>query len=97
MDYGLRTWDVQGRTEVDITSRILKILGSVNTGMRNGSLTDGRLSGGSPFYLSAVTGTLPAEVYFSGITMYWRYRPDWVGYTGTGRPGSTDTIIYGVY
>ncbi|EMD6370979.1 hypothetical protein VRQ87_000807 [Morganella morganii] len=97
MDYGLRTWDVQGRPEIEVTSRILKILGTADTGKKDGSLTDGRLSGGRPFYLCAVTGTLPVQVWFSGITMYWKYRSDWNGYTTAGKPGSTDIILYGVY
>jgi len=84
MSYGFRVWDAAGNLEVDTSTRMGIVLGSVDVNTRTGSITDNRLLGGSPWscittgYLStefsfqnAVTGY--PIITFSGNMMFWDY------------------------
>lgn len=95
-NYGLQTWDKNGRLEFDVGTRILRLLGSVNTGRASGSLYDPRLTTARPFYFAAPSGTYPLRVWFSGGTMYWDYNTDRRGTYQSYWQGE-DYILYGIY
>lgn len=93
---GLDVWDASGRHVFGTSTRCARLLGQVNTGTGNGSINDGRLTEGTPFFqiISTAQNTLtyvPA-VTFSGSTLSWTW------------PGSLDAtyhsncvITYGVF
>lgn len=96
MPQGLQVWDENGQLEVDVTSRLTRIIGSFTTteGVNvSGSVVDDRLLDGQPWYVIQQTPSsrpwLPI-ISISGNTISW-----------SSRGGSSVTrsvnVVYGVY
>ncbi len=93
MPLGLRLRDASGNVIFDTSTRTGQILGTVSITSTNqsGSLTDGGLANGTPFFmLNGGPSEVDPAVSFSGTTMSWAkntaYPHNWAG-----------TIIYGYY
>ena len=81
-DLGYRTRDpVTGEVLVTLATRMTKICGTFNTGLANGSIADGALANGTPFF-----ATLPADgtggkapptvtISSSGLSWSWANNP----------------------
>jgi len=70
---GFQAWDSTGNLIVDTTSRLGRILGVINISS-DGSLSDGQLTTGAPFYVFAsinFSSFSQPLVGFSGSTMTW--------------------------
>ncbi|WP_313299986.1 hypothetical protein [Pseudomonas sp.] len=80
---------------LEITDRITRILGQVNTGTANGSLVITDAVGGAPWFssvhgLAMTEGQMTPDIWLVGNTLYW----SWGNYPYTRIPA---TIIYGTY
>lgn len=87
-----------GKIVLDITDRLTRILGSVNTGTNPGSIVVPEFAQGSPWYYFAGVGrSSPFDngnkpiVTISGNTLSWAFT------NFSGRTRYADTIIYGLY
>jgi hypothetical protein len=98
MPAGLQVWDAAGNLVVDITTRLSRFLGSVNSGTSGGSISVPDLAQGTPFYFVIISGgavpvgSFGPEVTFSGTnntTMSWSF--------ASGRTPLAATIYYGVF
>ena len=92
MAYGLIVRDGAGNIQIDTGTRLTRILGTFNTGVTNGSITDSNLSQGTPFWF-IVDGYgsgdgYTADISASGTTISW---------TITGSPKIACNVVYGVY
>jgi len=92
---GLQVFDASGNIVLDITDRLTRVLGEVNTGAAAGSVTDAGLSSGDPWYIAfrvdgAMWSSADADlaISISGTTLSWSY--------GSGTAQNM-TITYGVY
>ncbi|WP_303638827.1 hypothetical protein [Stenotrophomonas tuberculopleuritidis] len=93
MPAGLIAWDAQGRQILNLTDRLSRIIGDVNTGTSNGSISVPGFSTGDRFVIVLpVTGiTLPPAVLSSGTTLAWSFDSIPAEYR------RACTIFYGVY
>lgn len=97
MAWGLRLRDSAGNVLVDITTRLTRMIGSLQTGTTNGSITDvAGFTGQSVWWALVPTGAVgiklaPAVTYNASTkTLSWA--------TPSGRPSHTNCVlIYGVY
>lgn len=93
MGAGLQVFDASGEIVSDDSTQIGRVLGYVDTGTSDGSLTNATLAEGKPWYqimgLDVGYYCLLAEVSFSGTTMSWTFNGS--TYKNSCR------IIYGVY
>lgn len=74
---GLQVWDEAGRVVMDSTTRLGLAIGVLQTGTSNGSYSDARLLGGSPFIIVSpdsmgLTISVPV-VTVSGQTVSWTF------------------------
>ena len=93
MAHGLQVFDSSGNTIIDISTKVGNIVGTVNTGTTNGSVTDSKLSTGIPIYILYSLATYSAAqpvVTASGSTISW----DWGSISSGGRVPCI--LIYGV-
>jgi len=99
--YGLRVRDASGNVLVDISTRILRLVGTVQTGTTNGSITVPDDASGTVFFMltgqdRSVTNSGYAEipkVTLSGRTISWTF-------SGSTTPSSgriSSLIVYGVH
>ncbi len=95
MAYGLRVWDAAGNVIMDTNYRAGRILGMVDTGGANGSISHPGFTTGTPFWVvvsldvsNAVTKCRPSV---SGTTMSWTYD------STSGFNNGPCRIFYGVY
>lgn len=99
MPQGLQVWGEDGSLVVDVTSRLTKILGSVNTGTSSGSISLSNLPiSGEIWYFSIGNFSsvpnpyaMPPKITLSGTTLSW--------YVESGIPNylkAPATIFYGV-
>lgn len=96
---GLRVYDGNGNTILDVTDRLTRVCGTVNTGTADGSITDDALLTGTPWYFLLRDG-ITNENYWLGA-FYWEITFSENKLIWTGR-GWTDQvfdqkIVYGVY
>lgn len=92
MPQGLQIFDSLGRTIVDVSDWLGRLIGSVSvTAFTGGSVTNDLITSGTPFFIwiptseEAVTGpSYIPSVTFSGNVMTWGVNP------------ISGTIIYGV-
>lgn len=107
MAQGVQVFNGSGKLIVDLTDRIGRFIGVISPGGAvSGSIANGLLSTGTPFYV-VVPGTnysnVPCYVTFSGNTLSWYYDkakyPDLSAYgdNTTGVIDPTDKIYFGVY
>ena len=95
MAYGLQVWDSSGNTVMDTSTRMGRVLGTVSTGITNGSITNSAFSQGSPFYVVSTVGGSGYDVQpyvnvvGSTLTWYWGTSGAWYN--------ASCIIIYGVY
>lgn len=93
MAAGLQVWDEFGRPLVEITDRMTRVLGLVDTGGSNGSVSHvGFASGSSWFHVLTPAVGLTADfpnIVISGNTLSWTYT-----YLQYATPVQ---IVYGVY
>ena len=98
MANGLRIRDRNtGQITLEITDRLTRVLGRVNSGTSNGSINVPEFLGNSPFSIVLETaqqafdlGRTPT-VTISGATLSWTFQ-------GTAsRPAQPATIVYGLY
>lgn len=79
MPQGLQVFDENGNVVADMTSRSSKILGTVNTNGRNGSLTDNRLLDGNLWVAiekiepTGIADVIGLEVVANGSTLSWTH------------------------
>lgn len=96
MATGLQVFDGQGNVILDTTTRMGVLLGQVNTGKSNGSVTNSAFSRGTPFYVATstengATSVIGPNITISGNTLSWQFNnPGFSGNHGF-------LIIYGVY
>lgn len=96
MSYGTQFFDGNGRLRVRITDRLTRILGSVETGTSDGSISVPAFAGRQPFAQLALNSGAPAGSYFapefeiSGTTLSWRFLVAAAAYRANAR------IIYGI-
>lgn len=98
MAYGLRTWDEQGKLLIDTSSRLSRVLGTVQiTAGVDGSVSSPDFVQGTPFWMAYATaastgsyaGAMPAFT-ISGSTLSWSW-------AGMEQYKDNCTLIYGVY
>lgn len=100
MPQGLQCFDANGNLILDVTDRLTRILGEVNTGTTSGSMVDNNFLSGSPFYLVQTTLTdfkrtaVPISVSISGNTLSWSFVHS---YRGASYQLVPYIIVYGVY
>ena len=86
-------YDASGNVIVSLDSRLPRIIGQVNSGTANGSITDAALANGTPFAIPLPPDSsnlrVTINISFSGTTMSWQFlnSPPTAGYT----------ILYGYY
>jgi hypothetical protein len=79
MPQGIQVFDENGQIIADMTSRTSKILGTVNTNGRNGSLTDNRLLDGNLWVAiekmepTGIADVIGLEVVANGSTLSWTH------------------------
>lgn len=82
-----------GKVVVDYSNRLGTIIGFVETGQNNGSVTSPGFALGTPFYALLPIGNgytpLGPRITFSGTTLTWTFRNN--GY------GSNFRLMYGYY
>lgn len=96
MTFGLRVRDAEtGNITLEVTDRLTRQLGVIETGVSNGSVTDPGLSLGQPFFVvidpysnlwTNYTRPIPSV---SGNTLFWNF-PDIYGFRVSVK------ILYGV-
>jgi hypothetical protein len=91
MPSGIEIYDNQGRLTMDLTIRISRLLGSVQTGQAAGSLSTGDFQMGTPYWFTpsssdnfSTNGPLKKDISITGTTLTWT-------------DGAPVTIFYGVY
>lgn len=87
MPQGMQVRDASGALIQDVTDRVTRILGYVDTTTAAGSITDARFATGTPFYQKGNVdfNSVGKNVTFSGNTMSWTAGSD------------VSRIRYGVY
>lgn len=101
MAEGLTVWDEQGRILLDANTLLGRILGSFNTGLVNGSISNPKLLEGTPFYYATIgdytTGLLCVvpQIVISGSNISWTFT-DYTDGSRWGISRSASTIIYGI-
>lgn len=87
MAFGMTVWDASGVESHTISDRLTRVLGIVSTSTASGSVTDSRLTNGTPWFaIQAPTWEANGKVVsFSGDTMSW---------TSGNFSGN---IVYGIY
>jgi len=79
MAHGLRCKDAFGAITVDVTTTLLRILGTINTGVTDGSYVDNRLLGAADtdfFILNGDDGSVwrnMPQVSISGAVISWSF------------------------
>lgn len=95
MPVGLQCWDVNGNLTLDVTDRLTRVLGTVETGTSSGSVTDANLANGTPWFVMRDTSDYEmlseanCSVVISGNAVTWTF-------VGSGTK-TNKKIIYGVY
>lgn len=93
MPAGFQVWDASGNLIVTVTDRLTRVLGQVDTGTSNGSITDGNFSLGSPFfYYVSYSNSRPIYqpvITLTGISLSWSFN--------VSSPRFGGRIIYGIY
>lgn len=93
MPQGLQIWDAAGNLTLQVSDRLARILGIVQTGAVDGSIAHAGFLTGTPFFIQRATqtgGAMPAKIGIDGATLSWSY--------SGGAPVKLNTmIIYGVY
>lgn len=95
MPQGLQCWDSNGNMTLDVTDRLTRLLGTAETGVSNGSISDENLSAGTPWFVLRDTSDYEmlteatCSVTISGNTISWVFSS-----TGTK---TNKKIVYGVY
>jgi hypothetical protein len=90
----MQVYDASGNIIVDTSTKLGQILGTVSTGISNGSVTNSAFSFGAPFYFILPSGSgynVQPDVDITGATLSW----SWV--TSGESYNNPCTIIYGVY
>lgn len=100
MAEGLTVWDDQGRILIDAGTLFGRILGSFNTGVVNGSVSNPKLLEGTPFYYATIgynTGFLCVvpQIVISGSNISWTFT-DYTDGSKWGIERSASTVIYGI-
>lgn len=94
MDAGLWIYDDQGRERFSPSTSNVTVLGIIETGKSNGSISNPLLALGTPIvvsaYATAGTSYSVPEISFSGNTMSWAFRVNGANYNQPVR------IAYGV-
>lgn len=102
MPQGLQTWDANGVLTVDVTDRLTKVLGTINTGKTTGSYTIGNFPNNDiwftciPLINTNNTKAIGPAVKISNGVISW----DWSGVNNNSNNSSlifAGLIIYGVY
>lgn len=97
-DYGLQVKDLAGNVILKITDRLTRLVGSVNTGIANGSLAIPNPGNGAVFFvIQPISGTVLSTntapvVTLSGSTLTWTFP---AGTANSSRVAAL--ILYGVY
>lgn len=80
MPAGIQCWDAAGNLTLDMTDRIVKVLGVVDTGTGGGSIwVPGFSAGTGWFYAAAVDGGMrasPPTTTINGNTLSWLPSPE---------------------
>ncbi|TWH49586.1 hypothetical protein [Sporomusa sp. KB1] len=100
MPAGLQCWDADGNLTLDITDRLTRVLGTIQTGTSDGSITDNNLLLGTPWYFTYYLDdnhfwrSRPLKISFSSNILSWAFISTGGNYQNT----NIDTmILYGVY
>ena len=96
MPQGLQVWNENGVLQIDVTSRLGILLGNVDTGTSDGSITVSNFSLGTPYFFATALSLIPPyglipAVWVSGNTLNWQF----IGGTPTS-PKVNVRIFYGV-
>jgi hypothetical protein len=97
MPQGLQVFNSSGVLIVDMTDRLTRTIGEIDTGVSNGSFIDPYLSTGTPWFftLPSFDGfsvvDAPCSITISGNTISWIFD------LSDGAVASSRKIIYGVY
>ncbi len=103
MAQGLQIFDENGNCTLDLTDRLCKVLGTVDTGFTGGSITNPLFAEGDFWVIDLkidyqdggnrpVKGQEFPHFYKSGTTLYWSYGNNYDGTTRLSRK-----VLYGVY
>lgn len=101
MAYGMRIWDSLGRVQIDTTTRLSRVLGTVVTPASSGSVTNADFSTGTMWFIFKYdcknfnyNEAILINVVVIGNTLSWTYSMT----TGRAVPADpTMRLIYGVY
>lgn len=96
MTLGLRIRDSNGNITLDITDRITRYLGTVNTNGTNGSINDARFATGQGWYHVILPALVNSNMVLPVVTVgatgiSWAYSPN------ARQTSLPVTIVYGVF
>jgi len=97
VEYGLQVKDLSGNVILKITDRLTRFVGSLSTGISNGSFTIPNPGNGNVFFAVIPSGengisAFPPAVSRSGNTISWSFQPN---IPSAQRVSSR--VTYGVY
>ncbi|WP_157214956.1 hypothetical protein [Pseudomonas sp. GM79] len=100
---GLQIFDASGQLTMTTDTLVGRYLGYFSTGVSNGSVADGRLSSGTPYYFAESVGlntdtTILCQpiVSISDAGISWSF-PDFQAGNGSLAPRVAINIFYGVH
>lgn len=100
---GLEVYGPDGRLVMTTATLVGRYLGYVNSGVADGSISDGRLSTGTPYYFAQAIGNnsdttilCTPSVYISGSGLSWSFQDFSAGFQGGNAPRVSVNIFYGV-
>ena len=96
MPTGFECYDTQGRLTLSLSDSITRIIGTVDTGLANGSISVPALTSGRPFFITTGLDSVKLDFYMprvsvSGSTLTWTF----VQATDNFRKACR--IVYGVF
>lgn len=101
MTVGLRVRDpATGVVQVEVTDRVTKVLGTLETGTAAGSITVPEFANGTPWVIAldylagnAVVDNLAMTPTINGLTLSWAV----TGQMFPSRPPRSMVLVYGIY
>lgn len=89
-------YDAGGVLQLNLSSRLTKYLGSVVMTTLTGSITDPRVTQGTPFYILSGTIEFQARRWALPTVTFDNNGLSWTGGSVSGEPESIN-LIYGIY
>nr|DAP68886.1 MAG TPA: hypothetical protein [Caudoviricetes sp.] len=100
MPAGIQVFDGDSILRLDLTDRVGRVLGAIETGLNSGSVRDAGFLTGKPFFVMRpiagvdTYGVAATQLQVVGDTLSWYLDPNGAG---PGVPPINSFIVYGVF